>query len=252
MNSINHDYAHNEKLLQLDSQSNVFNQEDFLYLLTRKFSTFSKDFDLSYINDLVEFYYQLEDLKIFLVDNSNSDNSHIFNIYATYLNGIEASTDVIFAKYNTLSVTGTWAIGIDGIGQATSAALLSIIDITKAPNVSNVWRYCGLDPKHTEPGSWNPFLKNLTWKIGKSFVSFPDSFYGKLYINELDRRTTLNNSGSYNEDVPHTRLQAQARRYATKIFLSHWHQIRYEEVYGVSPIPTYKAINYISPPNNPF
>ena len=252
MNNINHDHAHNESLIKLDLENNPFTQEDFIHTLTRKFTSFSRAFDSSNINELILFYYQLEDLRIFLHENTQSSNAQVFNIYSTYLKGIEVSTEIIFKEYNSSTVTGQWAVGIDGIGQATSAALLSMIDINKAPLFNNIWRYCGLDPKQTEPGSWNPFLKNLTWKIGKSFIQFPNSFYGELYLKELKRRTDSNKSGTYSEEVPESRLQAQARRYATKIFLSHCHQIRYQEVNGISPVSSFKSTNYISPPNNPF
>ena len=252
MKNFNHDHAHNEGLIKLDLETNTFSQEDYLNILTRKFTSFSRSFDSSNLDQLILFYYQLEDLRVFLYENTQSSNAEVFNVYSTYLKGIEVSTEIIFKEYNSSTITGNWAVGIDGIGQATSASLLSMIDIDKAPLFNNVWRYCGLDPKQTEPGTWNPFLKNLTWKIGKSFIQFPDSFYGKLYTKELQRRTDLNKSGNYSEDIPEPRLQAQARRYATKIFLSHWHQIRYQEVNGVSPLPSFKSTNYISPPNNPF
>lgn len=249
-NQINYDHVHNQGLAQLDLETDTIMSVDVTTIMSRKFNFISRGFDTTEMEDLVSFYYQIEDTRISLLDLNDSKNSQVFKSYSHYLKGIENSTTPIFSDYNHSTVTGTWALQQPGIGQAASAALLSNIDIHKAPTFNNVWRYCGLDPSATEPGSWNPFLKNLAWKIGKSFATVPDSFYGQLYFKELDRRTKLRQDTG--ADTPDSRLEAQARRYTTKIFLSHWHQIRYQEVTGLVPSVSFKSSNYIAPPNNPY
>lgn len=248
----NYDHAHNDLLTKLDLEADDFSHGEITTVISRRFSSISRGVDSIEIPNLVKFYFDIEDLRINLFQYTGGKNEEIFKAYSSYLKGIESSVTPMIKDYNYKSVTGNWSLMQEGIGQATAAALLSMIDVNKAPNVNSVWRYCGLDPKQTEPGSWNPFLKSLTWKIGKAFAVYPDSFYGQLYAKELKRRTELNKSGSYSDDVPDARLQAQARRYATKIFLSHWYQIRHQEVTGIFPTNLINSASYIAPPNNPF
>lgn len=249
-NQINYDHVHNQELAQLDLEPNTFMTSDVINMMSRKFNFISRGFDTTEMENLVSFYYDIEDTRISLLDLNDSKNSQVFKSYSHYLKGLENSTTPIFSDYNHSTVTGTWALLQPGIGQAASAALLSTINIHKAPNFNSLWSYCGLNPSTAQPGSWNPFLKNLTWKIGKSFVTVPDSFYGQLYTKELERRIKQrDDSGA---DIEDSRLEAQARRYATKIFLSHWHQIRYLEVTGEEPSSSFKNSSYIAPPNNPY
>jgi hypothetical protein len=249
-NPINYDHVHNQGLAQLDFEADTFMSVDLTTIMSRKFNFISRGFDTTEMENLVSFYYQIEDTRVSLLDLNDSKNSQVFKSYSHYLKGIENSTTPIFSDYNHSTVTGNWALQQPGIGQAASAALLSNVNINKAPTFESLWTYCGLNPSAAQPGSWNPFLKNLTWKIGKSFATLPDSFYGELYTKELDRRIKQRDaSGADTED---SRLEAQARRYATKIFLSHWHQIRYLEVTGEAPPVPFKSSSYIAPPNNPY
>ncbi len=147
---------------------------------------------------------------------------------------------------------GMWAREVVGIGPVISAGLLAYINMNIASNPSKIWRYFGLDPtvkwKKGEKRPWNASAKVLAWKIGDSFCkqhNHPDCFYGHLYAErkklELDRDAagdfaataarTLTEKTFKDKEVravyesghlPLGRLELRARRFAVKIFLSHW------------------------------
>jgi hypothetical protein len=185
------------------------------------------------------------------------------------------------------TVEGKWALEQYGIGPVLAAGLLAHIDITKAPTAGSVWRYAGLDPTMTwEKGQKRPFnaeLKTLCWKIGQSFMKFSGKdqcFYGQLYKQDKARRIEKNEAGDYadfaksilekkNFKVNQTRakletgklsdaqIDAQARRFAVKIFLSHYHAVAYQAHHGEpAPRPYIIAhgdhVHEIAIPNNPF
>lgn len=151
-----------------------------------------------------------------------------------------------------------------------AAGLLAHIDITKAPTVGHIWRFAGLDPTVTwakgQKRPWNASLKVLAWKIGESFVkvSGHDSdFYGHLYLERKAREQAKNEAGAYAEQaaamltkkrfrdetgakkayesgkLPPGHIHARAKRWAVKLFLSHWHHVAYESHYGTLPPKPY-------------
>jgi len=149
-----------------------------------------------------------------------------------------------------------------------------------------VWRFAGLDPtikwekKSRRP--WNSKLKRLAWIIGDSFCkqrNSPRDFYGKFYeqrkleeiekndrgdfadqaaeslrtrsVKDLDLRKTLE-AGK----LPSGRIELRARRYAVKLFLSHYHHVAYVTAFGSDPPSPYPIrilghAHYIPPPNWP-
>ena len=130
--------------------------------------------------------------------------------------------------------------------------------------VGHIWRYAGLDPTvKWEKGKkrpWNAALKTLCWKIGQSFMKFstnPKCFYGHLYLQrkqfEIERNDRGDNKelakqlsekvGRFTEAYKHLsegklppgQIDARARRYAVKIFLSHMHAEWYRREFGKEP-----------------
>lgn len=165
---------------------------------------------------------------------------------------------------------GQWAKAITGIGPVISAGLLAHIDITKAPTAGHIWRFAGLDPTSKwnkgEKRPWNADLKVLCYKAGESFVkvqAMESDVYGKLYAQRKKQEQAKNEAGGFNEQakemltakkfgadtvargwyekgmLPPAHLHARARRYAVKIFLSHWHEAAYRKHYGVEPPAPY-------------
>ncbi len=128
---------------------------------------------------------------------------------------------------------------------------------------------------------WNAKLKVLCWKIGESFVKTsnkPESFYGRLYRERKEYETRKNEAGEYAEQaarilktkkigrdtvaysyyakgmLPPGHIHARAKRWAVKLFLSHYHEAAYFLEHGVLPPNPYPLVHlghvhYIAPPN---
>jgi hypothetical protein len=167
-------------------------------------------------------------------------------------------------KYAKNHHMASWFKGVYGLSHVLEAGLVAHIDITKAPTVGHIWSYCGLDPKKIDMiGQQNhsQTLKRITWLIGFSFKHFShhdECLYGKLYLKRKEYETNKNlnleysktakryyDSEKYTDDKskeilkngmltePH--IDARARRWTVKIFLSHLHQVWYERHYGRPP-----------------
>ena len=108
---------------------------------------------------------------------------------------------------------------------------------------------------------WNADLKMLCWKIGESFVKFKnqdDCVYGKLYDVRKAYEQDKNQKGEYAAEaarklerykivdkvtketyesgkLPDGHIHSRCKRYAVKIFLSHYHAVAYELHYKEKP-----------------
>ena len=239
---------------------------------------------------LVDVYYQAQRHRIrakqqvdavtrdsAIVDLVLDDMKQNERIYKSALNA--------FAK---ASPVGKWSLSIKGIGPVIAAGLLAYIDIEKASNVGKLWRFAGLDPTLPAPikgekRKYNSKLKTLSWKIGESFVKVsgnPEATYGRVYLirkaQEVARNATkafaeqaeigANRVGKTTEAYKHysigmlppAHIHARAKRYAVKLFLSHWHYVAFECKYDVPPEMPYiltkpeHSEHFISPPNWPM
>ena len=161
------------------------------------------------------------------------------------------------------------------------------IDINKAPTAGHIWNFAGLNPnvqwKKGEKRPWNADLRTLCWKIGQSFMklrSNPNDIYGKVYedrkafeVARNDRGDNADQAAQYlaakkygqnqtrdhleSGKLPPAQLDARARRYAVKLFLSHLQHVMYEDEYGKPPANPYAIAHlghahYIAPPNWPL
>lgn len=148
---------------------------------------------------------------------------------------------------------GQWCLKVMGLGPVITAGLMAHIDISRAPKVSNIWSFAGLNPNMVwEKGQKRPFnaaLKLLAWKLGQSFLkqcNNEKSLYGKIYKDRKAQEVAKNEAGEFAEQaksvlerrnigrttdaykaysegkLPPAHLDARARRYAVKIFLSHY------------------------------
>lgn len=184
--------------------------------------------------------------------------------------------------YSMTSPVGRWSRLVPGIGPVLSAGLLAYIDITKAPTVGHIWSYAGLNPtakwEKSEVRPWNADLKTLCWKIGESFtkVSGKDNdIYGKVYAERKELEIIKNESLMFKDQadakakivgknteaykyysvgkLPPAHITSRAQRYATKLFLAHWHHVAYELHYGIAPPKPYIIehgghTHFIAPP----
>jgi hypothetical protein len=178
-----------------------------------------------------------------------------------------------------------WSMSIVGIGPVISAGLAAHIDIRKAPTAGHIWRFAGLDPTVSwgkgEKRPWNAALKVLCWKIGESFVKVsnnPADVYGKVYVSRKEDEAGRNERGEYAEiaagiltakkigketdaykaysqgKLPPGHIHARAKRYAVKLFLSHFHHVAYEITFDTPPPKPYIIqhgghVHFMAPPN---
>lgn len=134
--------------------------------------------------------------------------------------------------------------------------------------VGHIWRYAGLDPTQKwEKGQrrpWNAGLKTLCWKAGQSFMKFSgreDCRYGQLYRQRKDFEIARNERGENAQlaaqlkekvgktteafkhlsegKLPPGQIDARARRWAVKIFLSHLHNEWYRRRFMADPPAPY-------------
>ena len=135
-----------------------------------------------------------------------------------------------------------------------------------AKTPGNLYSFAGIPPDaeckkgHKRP--WNAALKTLCWKIGESFVKVHNNekdIYGKLYAQRKALEIERNERGEFADQakaklattrigkttdayksysvgkLPPAHIHARAKRWAVKIFLSHWWEVAYEAHYGEKP-----------------
>jgi hypothetical protein len=132
-----------------------------------------------------------------------------------------------------------------------------------------IWRFAGLDPTVSwnkgEVRPWNQRLKRLAWIIGDCFVRLRDNdkdIYGKVYDERKALEVSRNEAGMFSEiaaetleakkirdpktlkaykagRLPDGRIDLRARRYAVKLFLSHYHEIAFFCHFGHLPPKPY-------------
>lgn len=244
----------------------------------------SETIDKTSIQKIVTSYSRIQDVKLAIESlNSGSNTVPTIDSMIQALSSVDSIVKRPISNFIGDSIVGKWASSQVGIGQVLTAGLMSYIDIEKAHSPGAIWRYAGLDPSYNNKKSYNSELKSICWKIGSSFAKYstkPNSFYGKLYLQDKERRTAKNEEGLYADkaqeilsDLPYKyrsdqdllmqgklsdeQIDAQARRFAVKIFLSHYYAIAYQEHHGEPAVrPSFITINgkkeFIDIPNNPF
>lgn len=218
---------------------------------------------------LVDYYYIMqEDRKRAHNQTRALEESKEPNDVVKWLAGnaetMEEQIKKVLDQYTKHHIMGEWMRTVYGIGPVLSAGLLAHIDIHKAPTVGHIWRYAGFDPTQKwEKGQrrpWNASLKVLCWKIGQSFMKFSNQdncFYGKIYKERKAYEIQRNEAGGNKEaaaagaarvgkttdafkhysegKLPPAQIDARARRYAVKLFLSHMHHVWYVKEFGTNP-----------------
>lgn len=128
---------------------------------------------------------------------------------------------------------------------------------------------------------WNAQLKRLCWIIGECFVKVSANkkdYYGKIWRQRSDMETLNNERFMYRDQaerslreknfdkktdaykayiqgkLPKARIHERAKRYAVKLFLSHWHWVAYEVTFKQKPPKPYVIehlghAELLTPPN---
>ena len=237
---------------------------------------------------LVDTYYQIQERR---KSSANQERSLVKEgepvALIDYFKGLDQYSEKkirqMLQAYAEGKPEAAWAMSIRGIGPIISAGLAAHIDITQAPTVGHIWRFAGLDPTLVwdkgQRRPWNARLKTLCWKIGESFVkvkNHDEDVYGKLYDLRKRLEEERNEMGLFAEQaeakvkvvgksteaykayskgkLPPGHIHARAKRYATKLFLAHYHHVAYEIHYGEKPPKPYVVehlghAHYMSPPN---
>jgi hypothetical protein len=191
-----------------------------------------------------------------------TDPSNLLSYWTDAQANLEKDLEKFLGQYVKMDPVGQWLVAQHGIKNIIAAGLLAHLNIEGMEVVSGFWRFAGLDPTHRkwEKGQkrpYNPHLKQICWHAGQCFMktyNSPDSFYGKLYKSQKDKVVARNEAG-YNKErakifftksaevkallkkgkLPASNLDAQARNYAVKIFLSHLHVVMYWNRYHRAP-----------------
>jgi hypothetical protein len=128
---------------------------------------------------------------------------------------------------------------IRGIGGVLASGIIAWLSpISRFPNISKLWKYCGLAPgqkrKRGERTSYNPKLKTFMWKIATSFEKQkPEkSYYRRLYEQKkeyLYNRPDLKEALEKRVPGIKQRIRLLALRFTVKRFLAdlwvHWRKL---------------------------
>lgn len=218
---------------------------------------------------LVDAYYQMQELRK-AADNQirsmETEPHGIIDWLAVQVASMEKQVARALEAYAGTTPPGRWLLNQPGIGPVLAANFLAHLDVTKSSTAGGFWRFAGLDPtlewKKGEKRPFNARLKTACWKASDSWVKLgtrTDSLYAKLYRERKAQEIERNERGEFAEQakaklekfkigkstdayaaystgkLPPAHLDARARRYVMKIFLSHLHHVMYEDHYGEAP-----------------
>jgi hypothetical protein len=243
--------------------------------LTRDVRASSKLMDRTQARFLVDSYYQMQENRIRADGQIRSiedqEPTAVLDWLSDQNSALENQIKGALKVYVEDQEIGKWALNICGIGPVIAAGLIAHIDIEKAPTVGHIWRFAGLDPtlswQKGEKRPWNASLKVICWKAGESFVKVSNNendIYGKIYAARKEYEAKRNEAGELADQaaaklakfkigktteaykaysvgkLPPAHIHARAKRYAVKLFLSHfweeWRRIEGLEIVAPYPI----------------
>ncbi len=241
---------------------------------------------------LVDTYYQIQEYRKrtynqvrAVAQETDTAPADILSLFAKNFEIMEKDAKKSLRVYVESKPIGQWMLSICGIGEVIAAGLMAHIDITKVQTAGQIQAYAGLDPtrewKKGEKRPHNAKLKTLCWKMGESFVKVSNNdkdVYGQIYKQRKESEQAKNENGDYagqakeklekfkigkkteaykyyiDGKLPPAHIQARAKRYAVKLFLSHLFEVWYELENGKKPPNPYPIdiLNHahkIEPPN---
>lgn len=190
-------------------------------------------------------------------------------LYLQYIENQFKETENTISKflghYAKSHPVGKWMLSIKGVGPVIAAGMLAYIDIKKCNTAGSIWNYAGWDGSRKvrtagQKITWNPKFRVLCWKLGESFVKtsrLDGDVYGHLYREKKSWYEAKNEAGGFAEKaaeelklkkygkdteaykcyssgkLPPAHINAMAKRFAVKIFLSHLFEVWYEYDRGV-------------------
>lgn len=177
------------------------------------------------------------------------------SIYQNVLRNIVCKIIEAIAQINPVV---NWSLSIYGVGHIAAAVLYALLQIPKTKSIGSAWRYFGCAPGYYQ--GYNKHGKWLSWFLGQYFQFYrkhPECYYGKIINYRFQYETLKNEAGDYKEyaekylniihpnrrsyhvyktgKLPYFHLVRRARRYAFKIFLSHYYILAYAQYYHKIP-----------------
>jgi hypothetical protein len=217
---------------------------------------------------LTDLYYQMQGNRIRAGNQIRSMDAAgephaVIGWFGEQFDGLESQVKKALQAYAESDPVGRWCLSQHGIGPIISAGLLAHIDIANTKSAGQIWSFAGLhaDSKW-EKGSkrpWNARLKTICYHAGECFIRFhnhPNCFYGKLYEERRSYEDAKNEKKDYQDQAEHilatkrigkdtdaygyysegtlppAHMKARARRWAVKMFLSHWFEVSWYYHYG--------------------
>lgn len=248
--------------------------------LTRDLAQAASSMTVDEIRFVVKAYYSLQRDRIATANQLRESREHeephaVLRWLFDQDRVLEQQVRRALDKWTDEDPMGSWAKSIVGIGPVIAAGLAAHIDIRKARTAGAIWRFAGLDPTvewgKGQKRPWNAELKVLCWKIGESFVKVAGregDVYGQLYQQRKAIEIARNERLEFQEQaaaalekkrfkkgtpareirekgmLPPAQIHERAKRWAVKIFLSHWHAEAYRRVLGKEP-PVPFAIEHL-------
>jgi len=266
-------------VLEPDALEELAELEPLVRRLDRDLVAAASAMDRNEMRYLVSTYYGVQRVRVQIqlrarsLQKTGRPARHLVWL-ARNLKGLEHQLTRVMQAWLAEYEVGQWCLDQFGVGPTTAAPLVAYIDIEKAPTVGHVWRFCGLDPTVTwrkgEKRPWNALLKTVCYQIADSFVKHSNNekcFYGHVYRKRKQLEWERNQAGAYAEQAfeklrtkrvtdPGSRawlergmltpghIDMRARRYAVKLFLSHFHWVLYETTYR-RPAPRPYVIEHL-------
>jgi len=191
----------------------------------------------------------------------------------------------IMKPYAESRAMGRWALKVKGIGPIFATSLMAYINMEKAVTPGHIYSFAGIVPgqvwKKGQKPPWCIAFKTLVALIGQAFCfvsSREGAYYGQVYVDRMKLETAKNKKGDYAAEakrilgsktfkktttaykeyskgnLPKAHIMARCRRYAAKLFLSHWWHEAYREHYDKTPpmpwvIEHGGHVDFIPPPH---
>jgi hypothetical protein len=217
---------------------------------------------------LVDSYYQMQEFRKRTAnqDRAMADEPHDSLMwFLSQTDTMEKQIERALDNYTAnVSDVGRWLRSVKGIGPVLAANFLANLDVTRSETAGGFWRFAGLDPtvrwekKTKRP--WNASLKTACWKASDSWVKLKgheDSFYSHIYVRRKEYEVARNERGELADQaaagmarvgkdteaykhyaegrLPPGHIDMRARRYTSKMFLAHLHEVMFEDHYGRKP-----------------
>jgi hypothetical protein len=245
-------------------------------------------------NFLIGSYYQLQDFRIATANQVRSleldgEPNELIRYVGESIGAIENQVKTVMGEFAKQYAIGAWLQSITGIGPVLSAAFLTTFSVLHRRTSGAWYQFAGIHPdvswKKGEKRPFNADAKVFCFKAGECFVKVQNNdkdFYGKLYSSQKEYYQQVNLEGGFAEaaksklekynigentdaykayssgQLPKAHIHSMARRYAVKIFLSHLHDLCWEDYYGEkAPCPYVFSTkftggvhrHFIEPPN---